>query len=99
MGEFHTGCFINRFRRGSLVMRLPDASSDPLLAAAAAATAAAASAAGGAGGGGAAGGGPLPQPLLFGTTDGRLGVMAQLPQPLYDHLAKLQVRLLLPCIA
>lgn len=86
VGEFHTGCFINRFRRGSLVMRLPDASSDPLLAAAAAATAAAASAGGGAGGGG----GPLPQPLLFGTTDGRLGVMAQLPQPLYDHLSKLQ---------
>ncbi|PNG78810.1 DNA damage-binding protein 1a, partial [Tetrabaena socialis] len=59
--EYHTGAFINRFRHGSLVMRLPDSE----FAA-------------------------LPPPLLFAGTDGRLGVAARLPQPLFEFLERMQ---------
>jgi len=62
-GEMHLGEAVNRFRRGSLVMRLPDSEA-----------------------------GNIPT-LLFGTINGVIGVVASLPEPMFQKLNRLQTAL------
>jgi DNA damage-binding protein 1 len=61
IGQFHLGEFVNRFRHGSLVMRLPDSELSTI------------------------------PTLLFGTINGVIGVIASLPQDMFDFLRNLQV--------
>eukprot|EP00741_Cyanophora_paradoxa_P005067 tig00000851_g4909.t1 len=79
VGEYHLGEFVNRFRHGSLVMRLPESES--------AAAAAAAAAAGPSGA--AAGPSQLPT-LIYGTVNGVIGVVATLPAEQFAFLQRVQ---------
>mmetsp|Transcript_12957 Transcript_12957/g.36428 ORF Transcript_12957/g.36428 Transcript_12957/m.36428 type:complete len:1117 (+) Transcript_12957:258-3608(+) len=63
VGEMHVGELINRFRHGSLVMRLPDSESSNI------------------------------QTVLFGTINGVIGVVASLPQAVFEKLTLLQTAL------
>eukprot|EP01027_Heterolobosea_sp_BB2_P002893 GEZU01004339.1.p1 GENE.GEZU01004339.1~~GEZU01004339.1.p1 ORF type:complete len:703 (-),score=229.06 GEZU01004339.1:788-2896(-) len=62
VGMFHLGDFVNKFRHGSLVMRLPESESSIANI----------------------------STLLFGTVNGVIGVVAQIPEELYHFLLKVQ---------
>lgn len=59
-GEYHLGEFVNTFRHGSLVMRLPDPEAKEI------------------------------PTVIFGTVNGVIGVVASLPQDLFQFLLRLQ---------
>lgn len=104
VGVFHVGEYINAFQHGSLVMQVPQvpdtlAVAPPIEGRAEAASMAlddssqpAAATAGGERESEAADGGSMAPTLLFGTVNGVIGVVAQLPPKQYQRFLKLQVR-------